>query len=43
MFNVKNKDTRTWCLFVKFEYISHLCSDVFTVNFEHANTGWVVK
>ena len=47
MFKVNNKDTKTtpmasfWCFIVNFEHISHLCSSVSIVNFEHVIAGWV--
>ena len=51
MFKVNNKDTKTtamafWnsrrfgVLIVNFERISHLCSSVSIVNFEHVIAGW---
>ena len=42
MFKVNNKDTKTTGVFVvNFEHISHLCSRVSIVNFEHVIAGWV--
>ena len=42
MFKVNNKDTKTTGAFVvNFEHISHLCSRVSIVNFEHVIAGWV--
>ena len=46
MFKVNNKVTKTtplasfWYLIVNFEHISHLCSTVSVVNFEHVIAGW---
>ena len=51
MFKVNNKDTKTtpmvfWnsrrfgAFIVNFEHISHLCSSVSIVNFEHVIAGW---
>ena len=37
MFKVNNKD-----FVVNFKHISHLCSSVSIVNFEHVITGWVI-
>ena len=37
MFKVNNKDGG---FIVNFEHISHLCSNVSIVNFEHVITGW---
>ena len=45
MFKVKNIDTRTMKAFgviiVSFEHISHPCSIVSIINFEHVNADWV--
>ena len=47
MFKVNNKDTKwhQWHRFgvfiVNFEHISHLCSSVSIINFEHVIAGWV--
>ena len=46
MFKVNNKATkmkprrRFGSFIVNFEHISHLCSSVSTVNFEHVIVGW---
>ena len=37
MFKVNNKDGG---FIVNFEHISHLCSNVSIVNFEHVIAGW---
>ena len=48
MFQVNDKYTRTTSLalflffIVDIEHISHLCSGVSFVNFEHVVTGWVL-
>ena len=48
MFKVNNKDTKTmlWCRFggfiVNFEHVSHLCSSVSVVNFEHVIVSWAI-
>ena len=47
MFKVINKATKTaprrrfGGFFVNIEHISHLCSSVSIINFEHAIAGWV--
>ena len=46
MFRVNKKDTKTTprcfgVFVVNSEHISHLCSSVSTVNFEHVMAGWV--
>ena len=42
---LKTPKRRHWCRFgvfiVNFEHISHLCSSVPIVNFEHEISGWV--
>ena len=49
MFEVNNKATKTtpmasFCGFiVNFEHITHLCSSVSIVNFEHVIAGWSKK
>ena len=45
MFKVNNEDTKTTrrrfgVFIVNFEHISHLCSSVSFVNFEHVIAGW---
>ena len=39
-FKVNNKASKTMPFIVKFEHISHLCSNVSIVNFEQVNAGW---
>ena len=52
MFKVNNKPTKTtpmflWRRFIGFilifEYISHLCSGVSIVNFEHVIASWDIR
>ena len=42
--NNRNLRKKVWTMFkviVDFEHISHFCSSVSIVNFEHIITGWV--
>ena len=49
MFKVNSKDTKTTPLvsfgvfIVSFEHVSHLCSSVSIVNFEHVIAGWDIE
>ena len=44
---IKTPKRRHWRRFgvftVNFEHISHLCSSVSIVNFEHVNAGWKIS
>ena len=42
MFKVKDANGVVLVFTVNFEHISHLCSSVSIVNFEHAIAGWVM-
>ena len=48
MFKVNNKNTKIMPMayfgvfIVNFEHISQLCLNVFNINFEQVNAGWVV-